>query len=154
MRGIEELLNRRTREWELVGGGLIRELHFGQAQGSELIETFLHGEIELTPALREGVDEKIGEHHHQGVTASPGLKPDIDRAHFEVDGLAFAEGPLDEGEIFVAFVDEFFRGGGRGEIGFQDIAAIELGGLGERLHIFLQREGALLKGERGPGVDL
>ena len=137
MRGIEELLNRSTRDGELVGGRLIRDLHFGQAEGGELVEAFLHGEIEMAPALREGVDEEVGEHHHKGVTASTGLKPNIDGAHFEVDGFAFAEGPLDEGKVFVAFVDEFFRGGGRGEIGFQDIAAIELGRFGKCLRIFL-----------------
>ena len=108
MRGIEELLNGSAWDGELVSGRLIRELHFGQAQSGELIETFLHSEIEMTPVLREGVDEEIGEHHHQGVTARTRLKPDVDRAHFEVDGFAFPEGPLDEREVFVAFVDQFF----------------------------------------------
>jgi len=70
-----------------------------------------------------------------------------------VGQVAFPEGPLDKCEVFVAFVDEFFWGSARGEIGFQHVAPIELGRFCESGRISLNLKGALLQGEGGPGGD-
>jgi hypothetical protein len=83
------------------------------------------------------------------VSAGTGGGPYIDGTH----GFAFPEGPLDEREVAVAFVDELFGGNACGEIGFQHVAPIELGRFCEGGGIFLDLKGALLQGEGGPGGD-
>ncbi len=51
--GVEELLDRMPWAGDLVGDGLMRHVHFGEAEGSELVERFRDGQVESRPALGE-----------------------------------------------------------------------------------------------------
>jgi len=56
--GIEELLDGIAWGGDLVGDGLMRHVHFGEAEGSELVKGFLDGEVESRPALGERLNDK------------------------------------------------------------------------------------------------
>jgi hypothetical protein len=59
------------------------------------------------------------------VAAGAALQPDVYGAHFQFDGLAAAEGGFDLTEAFVAGVGGFFAEFVAGEVGFDDVAAVE-----------------------------
>ncbi len=51
--GMEEMLEGVAGGGELVSDGVVGEVNLGQAQGSELVQAFLDGEIEVPPTLGE-----------------------------------------------------------------------------------------------------
>jgi hypothetical protein len=77
----------------------------------------------------------------------------MDRASFQMDGLAGAEGLFDLRQIFVA-VMHFLRGSGaHREIGLDHITAIELGGLFASGRVHTQHQGSPLYCDLQPSID-
>jgi len=61
------------------------------------------------------------------------LEADVDGAHLQFHRLACAECPLDFRQILVSRMDDVLVGHALLEIGFQDVAALQLARLRERL---------------------
>ena len=110
---------------------------FGQAQGSQLVEAFLNGEVEMPPMPGQFLDNAISQHDYESMSAGAGFKSDVNGAQLQIDGFAGAKCPFDQGEVLIAGVDGFFGGNGLREIGFQDIAAIQLADRGQRVMVLL-----------------
>ena len=55
--GLEELLDSIPWAGDLVRDGLMGHVHFGEAEGSELVESFLDGKVEGGPTLSELMNE-------------------------------------------------------------------------------------------------
>jgi hypothetical protein len=87
---------------------LVGKLDLGQAQSGKLTKNFLDRDVEVMPVLGEVVDDSIGQHQHEGVASGPRFKPDMDRTHLRMHGLAFTKHPLDKSEILVAVLDDVF----------------------------------------------
>ena len=114
-------------------------MNFGQAKAGELVETFLDCNVQIAPVLGESVDDTVSQHNHEGMAPSARLSSYVDGPHLEMHGLTVAKGPLDEGEILIAVMDNVFGSYDWGEISFQYVATIEFACFRQRIGIFCNR---------------
>ena len=115
-----------ARRGKLIGYGSIGKKYFAQAEGGELIETFLNREIEVTPERSKSADNTVRQHDDERVATGPRFQPHVDGPYLEMHGLTLAKGPLDESKILITVMDNIFGSGGLCAIGLQDVAAVEL----------------------------
>jgi hypothetical protein len=132
---------------------LVGDADFGQAQGSQLVEAFLNGEVEMPPMPGQFLNNAISQHDYESMSAGAGFKSDVNGAQLQIDGFAGAKCPFDQGEVLVAGVDRCFCGIGLREIGFQDLAAIQLADRGQRVMVFAAGDGPLLEFQPAPYLD-
>ena len=77
------------------------------------------------PVLGERVEDIVGHHDHESMAASARFQSYVDGPQLHMRGLTLAKGPLDEGEILIAVMDDVFGRNGWGEICIQDVTTIE-----------------------------
>ena len=79
--GFEQLAHVVARRRDLIVGGPTADDHFDDAETGEPVEAFLHGQVDVAPALAQGVHQEIGQHDDEGVAARAVLVAQIDRPH-------------------------------------------------------------------------
>ena len=119
----------------------------------EAVPSLRHRPVQRGPAAAQFVHEEIGGHDHQQRSAGARCGAHRDGAQCQFHGLAAAQGLGDFRAALVAVMHGFFAGLRYGQVGAQDLAAVELAFFSQRGRRGVAAELPPMAGEVQPVVQ-